>query len=247
MSNYIPSIIRDERGLLEGVKYEFSEDGFIDWRNMINNKYLYPNKGWFEKFDKPVPKDIDGLKDHQLLIKLGGIKDFAKLRGYKSIKCCAIHSDNDFKLDAVNCTYKCVIEWIPNMEFPDGAIYEDVGSVNVHNADNFSLGFADSIAYNRALVRCVRNFLGIYICGEDEINKSPVKVDNKEDIKTSSDLIEMLQQNAVKHGFDDFGKLKFWATKMNVDLGGANSYEELPPKNARIALAKLKKIWKTLL
>ena len=39
---------RNELGLLEGVKYEYNEDGSIDWRAMVEPEHLYPNNGWFE-------------------------------------------------------------------------------------------------------------------------------------------------------------------------------------------------------
>ena len=37
------SIQRNDRGLLEGVEYVFNEKGLIDWRKMLDNKWLYPN------------------------------------------------------------------------------------------------------------------------------------------------------------------------------------------------------------
>ena len=72
---------RDEHGLLESVDYTFNEDGSVNWRAMISPEHLYPNKGWFEMRKMPAPESIEGLEDHQLLIKLGGIKELAKHRG----------------------------------------------------------------------------------------------------------------------------------------------------------------------
>ena len=93
---------RDSNGLLLNVKYIFNEDGSVDWRAMIKDEHLFPNKGWFESRKKDVPRSIDGLKDHQLLIKLSGIKELARLRGFNNIsyyteKCELNHV-------AVNCT-----------------------------------------------------------------------------------------------------------------------------------------------
>ena len=39
----INSMQRNDRGLLEGVEYIFNEKGLIDWRKMLDNKWLYPN------------------------------------------------------------------------------------------------------------------------------------------------------------------------------------------------------------
>ena len=67
---------RNEFGLLEGVNYEYNEDGSVNWRAMIAPEHLYPNKGWFEMRNQPMPQSIEGLTDNQLLIKLSGIMVF---------------------------------------------------------------------------------------------------------------------------------------------------------------------------
>ena len=57
---------RNQHGLLENSSYVFNEDGSVDWRSMIKDEYLYPNKDWFEYRKKPDPESIEGLKDNQL-------------------------------------------------------------------------------------------------------------------------------------------------------------------------------------
>ena len=52
---------RNELGLLEGVKYEYNEDGSINWRAMVASEHLYPNKGWFEMRNQPMPRSVEGL------------------------------------------------------------------------------------------------------------------------------------------------------------------------------------------
>ena len=54
---------RNELGLLEGVEYQYNEDGSINWRTMIAAEHLYPNKGWFEARNKPMPNSVEGLED----------------------------------------------------------------------------------------------------------------------------------------------------------------------------------------
>ena len=77
--------VRDERGLLNGVNYIFNKDGTINWCAMVNPAHLYPNKDWFNRRNQAIPETADGLRDEQLLIKLGGIKEVAKLRGYSRV------------------------------------------------------------------------------------------------------------------------------------------------------------------
>ena len=76
---------RNEHGLLDSVDYIFNKDGSVNWRAMINPEHLYPNKDWFEIRKMPMPNSIEGLDDSQLLIKLGVIKELAKLRGFHSV------------------------------------------------------------------------------------------------------------------------------------------------------------------
>ena len=65
---------RDSHGLLTSVDYKFLESGAIDWRQMVSDEFLYPNREYFEKYKREVPTSIEGLADNQLLIKLGGIR-----------------------------------------------------------------------------------------------------------------------------------------------------------------------------
>ena len=73
---------RDEDGLLKCVDYVRNEDGSIDWKSMVPADQVYPNKDYFTRNGKPIPESTEGLEDHELCIKLGGIKKIAKLRGF---------------------------------------------------------------------------------------------------------------------------------------------------------------------
>ena len=166
---YGPDIYkRNDDGLLENVDYVFNEDGSIDWRSMIKPEFLYPNKGWFDARNKPVPNSIEGLDDKQLLIMLGGIKELAKLRGYTGV---------EFQVNNVSDGYvtaKCTIYWQKNYETVGDWTneYQDVANATLANTDAFCAKFLETIACNRAFVRCVRNYLNIHIVGADEIDKS---------------------------------------------------------------------------
>ena len=165
---------RNELGLLEGVNYEYNEDGTVNWRAMIAPEHLYPNKGWFEMRNQPMPQSIEGLADNQLLIKLSGIKELAKLRGFNRV-----HYDV-IKCEIDHVSVKCEINWIPNFEnpkqesdfLPPSTSFEDLANATVDNTSSFAQKFLETIAANRAFVRCVRNFLNVHIVGADEIDTS---------------------------------------------------------------------------
>ena len=173
---------RNEHGLINSVNYSFNEDGSVDWRLMVKSEFLYPNKDWFDLRKQEVPSSPEGLTDKQLLIMLGGIKELAKLRGFAKVK---------YSLDYPSDNYvvaKCSIEWIPNYENKESVVYEDVANATANNTDLFCLKFLETIACNRAFVRCVRNFLNIHIVGADEIDKSKHRV---------SDIAELMVSSAV--------------------------------------------------
>jgi len=167
---------RNEHGLLESVEYTFNEDGSVNWRAMISPEHLYPNKDHFEMRKMPLPESIEGLEDNQLLIKLGGIKELAKLRGIKSVGYNVEESSDE------RSVVRCIVEFIANYENPDaeGISFSSIANATVHNTNGFAAKFLECIAENRAFVRTVRNFLGIHIVGADEIdtsrNKAPIVV-----------------------------------------------------------------------
>jgi hypothetical protein len=163
---------RNEHGLLESVEYEFNQDGSVNWRAMISPEHLYPNKDHFEMRKMPVPNSIEGLEDNQLLIKLGGIKELAKLRGFHNLTY-DIYESSDNRV-----VTQCMINWIGNYESNGSQTFSSIANATVHNTNGFAAKFLECIAENRAFVRAVRNFLGIHIVGADEIdsskNKSPI-------------------------------------------------------------------------
>ena len=79
-------IDRNEDGLINGVDYVFTDDGLIDWRKMVKPEHLVPNK------DRTSETDVTKLKDYQLIILLGGIKELAQIRGYTDVKYDVVYS-----------------------------------------------------------------------------------------------------------------------------------------------------------
>lgn len=238
---------RDEHGLLNGVDYNFNTDGSIDWRSMIKPEFLYPNKGWFDMRNQQVPASSEGLKDNQLLIMLGGIKDIARLRGFSSV-CFSTEREEDY------VTAKCTIQWNGNYETENALItYEDVANATAENTDDFCYKFLETIACNRAFVRCVRNFLNINIVGADEIDKSNGKPSSKPSSQPSSNapitpsgLLEKTLRD--KHSIDSFDSFKemlrdFWkdGKYVNEEVKDWSSFDNIPAKEARKLIGILSK------
>ena len=244
---YGPDIYkRNEHGLLENVDYVFNEDGSVDWRAMIKEEFLYPNKGWFDSRNQPVPTSPEGLEDKQLLIMLGGIKELAKMRGYSTVAFDVVHSSDGY------VTAKCMINWNKNYETQDEVVYEDYANATLANTDNFCAKFLETIACNRAFVRCVRNYLNIHIVGADEIDKSkgaPAQTyesDSEFSITTPVDLLQKTLRD--KHSIDSFDDCKellreLWKSDKyrNEDAKEWSSYKDIPTKEARKLIVALNK------
>jgi hypothetical protein len=234
---------RNEHGLLDGVNYEFNEDGSINWRAMIKPEFLYPNKDWFEGRRQQAPNSIEGLNDKQLLIMLGGIKELAKLRGFNNVSYTISHISEDYVVA------KCQISWIGNYETDDRAIiFEDVANATANNTDDFCIKFLETIACNRAFVRCVRNFLNIHIVGADEIDKSKNRVIDLGDMLVST-AIPVTPQGALEkavneklkiNSFDGFKEhlRVLWTSEAyrNQEAKNWESFKDIPAKESRILL-----------
>ena len=247
---------RDKYGLLENVKYHFNDDGSVDWRSMIKAEFLYPNKGWFDMRNQEMPSSIEGLKDNQLLIMLGGIKDLARLRGFHNVA---------FEVENVSegyVTAKCTIDWIGNYESGDLAYdgtnttvsYQDVANATFENTDSFCEKFLETIACNRAFVRCVRNFLNVHIVGADEIDKSPSTPSKGTSAKKSSSFVPitpsgLLEKNLMdRHGIDTFDAFKellrdLWKSEkyVNESVKEWNDFGDIPAKEARKLISIISK------
>jgi hypothetical protein len=231
---------RNELGLLEGVKYEYNSDGSINWRAMIAPEHLYPNKGWFELRNKPMPTSVDELDDNQLLIKLSGIKELARLRGFNSVNYSVIKCELD------HVAVKCSISWIPNFENPkeenqnfgfDGVEFEDIANATIDNTSSFAQKFLETIGANRAFVRCVRNFLNVHIVGADEIDTSSgkasvVQSDSKE--KFAPVNILMSKVSLSEEEFVTFKEILrgLWKSKkyQNEEAAAWESWSDIPTK-----------------
>lgn len=191
-------VTRNEFGLIDNglINYVYNSEGMIDWRKMINPKYLVPNKQNFEKSGRPIPKSIEGLEDKDLLILLPGIKELAQIRGFNSV---------EYQIETPAADYiaaSCKISWIPNFETENReVVFSAIGDASPFNTTNFAKVFLGPTAENRAFVRCVRNFLKISVCAQEEMSPSPSDQIIED---TSSNILEELMK---KHGIT-FQKVK---------------------------------------
>ena len=149
-------IKRDDNGLLSDVNYVFNDEGLIDWRKMIKPEYLVINKD-----SAKGETDINKLKDWQLIILLGGIKELAQIRGYTNVTYDVVSPNSDYVVATCNIT------WRPNYETEgQEVVFSAIGDASPNNTTGFGRAFLAACAENRAFVRCVRNFLRINIVGK---------------------------------------------------------------------------------
>ena len=238
------SFQRDEGGLLCNMQYTFNEDGSVDWRSMIRDEYLFPNKSWFELRKKDMPRSIDGLADHQLLIKLGGIKELARLRGFKSVKYDFIKCEHD------HVAVICSMDFVGNYETGGNIItFQDSANATIENTNSFAKKFLETIACNRSFVRCVRNFLNVHIVGDDEMDKSDNKKNlnlDSNDLTPSGFLRKELRQSHSINSYEDFlpmlremHKSKTISISTEVIKEWKN-FEDISAKDCRVLLSALK-------
>ena len=171
-------IDRNPLGLLKDTTYQFTDEGLIDWRKMLDNKWLYPNPS------KNLPtQDISKLKDTDLCILLGGIKELAQVRGFTNVSYDVTCPSSEYVV--ANCT----ITWIPNYETEGSeVVFSSVGDAGPHNTHGFGQSFLGPIAENRAFVRCVRNFLKINVVAQDEIAVNPTAPQRAQAETTTIDI-----------------------------------------------------------
>ena len=227
----------------------FNEDGTTNWRAMIKPDYLYPNKEWFEIRNQEVPSSIEGLTDNQLLIKLGGIKELAKLRGYSQVTYEVIKCDRNYVVVKCQISWKALVDGAKTLEDP--CIFEDMANATLENTNDFCAKFLETIATNRAFVRCVRNYLGINIVGDDEIDKSKNKNISYEnfdqpimDISPQGILKKIAKEKGKCEDFEDFKNLlrKMWKDDLykNDQAQNWKNFESIPAKDCRALISLLK-------
>lgn len=233
---------RDENGLLTNIEYAFNEDGSVDWRSMIKEEHLFPNKSWFDLRKKDCPRSTEGLKDHQLLIKLSGIKELARLRGFSDISYDLVKCELDHV--AVVCKMSFIANYETNHNY---TVFQDVANATIENTSSFAKKFLETIACNRAFVRCVRNFLNVHIVGDDEIDKSDTKkTSQSSDLSPSGFLKKELLDSHSISSYDEFLPMlreMHKSKKINLSTEIIKEWKEfsdISAKDCRILLGALR-------
>lgn len=155
---------RTELGLLEGINYKFNQEGLIDWRSLIQSKYLYLNQDNFKRRGEKIPESIDGVSDRDLIIQLPGLRELAYLRGFTSVSYRPVVASNEYAASV------CRIEWIGNYETNMIPVnYEALAGANTFNVAELTQTYLLEMSENRSFCRAVRNFLRISIVSKDEL------------------------------------------------------------------------------
>ena len=219
---------RDENGLLKNVDYIFREDGYVDWRAMVGSEFLGVKNGDEEKVQKKYKKDISDLdlsevEDRFLFVFLGGIKRLAQIRGVKSVYQNVNHVSNS------KAVVTCTIEFIGNYETNgEPLIYSDTASASFESVHRDFTPFLESIAANRAFVRCVRNALGINIVGKDELSTNHTAAEDNATIEPDGFGPQDMLRNKAKSKGLTFSSIKSAVIKKYVsDMDGdPNTWED---------------------
>ena len=106
---------------------------------MIKDEHLFPNRSWFDLRKKDMPRSIKGLGDHQLLIKLSGIKELAKLRGFSDVSYEVVKCQSD------HVAVICRIKFLPNYETGNIPVeFQDMANATLDNTSSFATKFLET-------------------------------------------------------------------------------------------------------
>lgn len=226
---------RDDQNLIVGLDYTFDENGKIQWRKLIKNEFLVPNK------DRTQETDVSKLEDKDVLVLLAGFKELADIHGYTKVSYKFPVAQPDF----VSCI--CRIDFIPSYHTEMRPISFESCADASHNNSQAIGGkyFLTTTAENRAFVRVVRNFLRLQnILGRDEI------VFGAKNQFDDSDSNPASPQNAAKDkmkkmGFNSFKEARVKFDELGItDYNGYETLNDVPGDKMMGLMINLNKIKK---
>jgi hypothetical protein len=240
---------RNSDGLIEGLEYPKDKLGYVIWRDMISPEYLYPNKEFFERKKLPVPDSVEGLPDNQCLVKIGGLIELMRIRGFVSLDQRVVNVDNGY------VTAKCQINWLSNFETDNKEVlFSWVANSNRGNSGDFMAYYQETQAQNRALSLCIRKFLNINIVSDEELSKGETNLIPEKEAPqaTLPDINKKLKKMLVDKGLKTQDELISLleemkaANKISIELDDVRDEEgvvrvsNFQPKECRIIMGHLK-------
>lgn len=195
----IDNLKRDQYGFLPNIEYHFKDDNCIDWRKMIPQKYLVPNKQKFPKDTDLSKLNVAELENHQLLILMAGARFALALQGGQITRKYIAAAHEGYV--AMTCEVTLMPSYENNYEYKT---YIGESCAHFGNTDSFGRNYLCEIAGNRSEVRAIKTALGIEILGKDEIEGSQVQEEAPSSYgnKPINTLINFLSSNKIT--FDKF-------------------------------------------
>jgi len=245
---------RNEFGLKEGLNYTFTSDNRVDWKALVPKEFLVINKSYenqiVEKLGKPLAEiSVDEVDDNQKLMLLGATRFLLDTRGYSKVE----YSRPVYGLDGA-VVVECKITFIPNFETDmREVIFSGIGEATKNNASPIGKNKLNEWAYylaataeNRALIRCVRNFLRITILGKDELQSAETFTPAAQPISglnPHSMLQDILDQKKPKITLEILKKtvLNHYKDSVKSDPSLWTSLKDIPPNDVFSIIGLLKK------
>lgn len=236
-------------GLINELNYTFTDEGLIDWRALIPQKYLYLNNGIKAKtkLEKKYNKNFneidivaDKVADTDLIINLQGLRYLSRIRGLSDVR----------EVVSVACeTYASVtsvITYLPNVESEMIAVVNSASaSATLNNTTDFYQKYLVEAASNRAFARNIRGLLGISIVSREELGKDGEEDEGQKASGKSDEFIK--QKRQILKDLLPVKKFTFehLITKMKKEGTYKEEYkkiEDLPPNLVFDFLDRLKKV-----
>jgi len=230
------TITRNSQGLLENLEYKTDKLGYIIWRDMIPSEYLYPNKEYFARNNLSAPESAEGLPDNQCLVKIGGLIELMKIRGYTSLDQQVLNVDNGY------VTAKCTITWLPNSETDNKPVtFSWVANSNIGNCGDFMANFQETQAQNRALSLCVRKFLNVNIVSDEEMSKGQTNLipEKEKPAATLPNLNNKLRKKLLEANYKSPEALLALIEEMKAADKIQISPEDLMDENGKVSVDPL--------
>jgi hypothetical protein len=227
--------VRNCYGLIENdnINYVFNDDGSINWRGMVKQQYLVPNR------QRTQETDVSKLEDKDLLILLGGIKELAQIRGFTSVEYKVVTATDNYFATS------CKITWAPNYETENRpVVFEALADASLVNTKDFARYFLAAIAENRAFVRCVRNFLKINIVSQEELGDVKLGLVAKENFEKENPMNPtLLLEKIMQDKGITFDVLKKRLVKEKFDSAdNFNSIKDVPKSKVFELIERIKKV-----